>query len=424
MTSRERVRLALNHKQPDKVPLDLGSTSCTGIAAGALNKLRKALKLKEKKIVIHEPFQMLGNVELDVLKAIGADFIGIWSPYTMYGFKNENFKQWTTQYGLDVLVPEGFQTTIDKNDTTFIYPCGDKTVLPSGRMPKGGLYFDSINRGKSFDDLDFSTPKEDYKNDFTIIKDEDLKTMQKNADFYYNNTDLSLVGNGICGALGDSAFIPGIGLKQVFGIRKYEEWLMAHFLEPNYIKDVYEYQTETAITNLSLYKEAFGDKLDVIWISGSDFGSQRCELISVDIYKEFYKPFYKRMNDWVHKNTTWKTFYHSCGSIVNLLDDMVDAGVDILNPVQCSATGMDPKMLKEKYGDKLTFWGGGVNTQETLPFGTPEEVRKETLNRLEIFSKNGGYICNTIHNIQNPTTTENMMAFFNAVKEFNHRKYM
>jgi uroporphyrinogen-III decarboxylase len=120
------------------------------------------------------------------------------------------------------------------------------------------------------------------------------------------------------------------------------------------------------------------------------------------------------MNDWVHHNTGWKTFYHTCGSIPNLIGDMADAGADILNPVQCSAHGMEAKGLKARFGDRLTFWGGGVDTQKTLPFGTPEEVLAEVRERISIFSSGGGYILNPIHNVQARTPVDNLLAFFRA----------
>lgn len=163
-----------------------------------------------------------------------------------------------------------------------------------------------------------------------------------------------------------------------------------------------------------------GKRIDTIFISGTDFGTQRGEFISPDMFREFYKPYFKKVNDWIHRNTEWKVFYHTCSSVVRLLDDLVDAGVDVLNPVQCSASGMEPEFLKKKYGDKLVFWGG-VDTQKVLPFGTPEEVKNQVRERLSIFSENGGFIFNTIHNIQAQTPVENMLAMFEAVTEFNRR---
>ena len=129
-------------------------------------------------------------------------------------------------------------------------------------------------------------------------------------------------------------------------------------------------------------------------------------------------PFNKRANDWIHKNTSWKTFYHTCSSIAAFLDDFVEIGVDILNPVQTSAKDMDPKMLKERYGYKLVFWGGGVDTQRTLPFGTPEDVRREVNERCQVLGKGGGFVFNTIHNIQSKVPIENLLAMFQAIREF------
>ncbi|HDY87404.1 MAG TPA: methyltransferase, partial [bacterium] len=136
-----------------------------------------------------------------------------------------------------------------------------------------------------------------------------------------------------------------------------------------------------------------------------------------DAYRDLYKPIHKRINEWIHKNTSWKTFIHSCGGIRPLLDDIVDAGFDILNPVQCSAEGMEPQKLKDDYGDRIVFWGGGVDTQKTLPFGKPEEVYEEVSERIRIFNKGGGYVFDSIHNIQQGSPVENVMAMLDAIKD-------
>jgi len=159
--------------------------------------------------------------------------------------------------------------------------------------------------------------------------------------------------------------------------------------------------------------------VQVVVLSGTDFGTQKGPFCSPATYRDLYKPFHKRLNDWVHDNTIWKTFIHSCGGIDPLIPDMIDAGFDILNPVQCSAEGMEPRDLKSEYGDDLVFWGGGVDTQKTLPFGTPQEVRAEVLSRLEVFAPGGGFVFNTTHNIQPKTPIENLLAMFQALKDFN-----
>jgi uroporphyrinogen-III decarboxylase len=160
----------------------------------------------------------------------------------------------------------------------------------------------------------------------------------------------------------------------------------------------------------------------VVFICGTDFGTQQSTFCSAETFKELYMPYYVKMNRWIKENTKWKTFKHCCGAIEPFIPLFIEAGFDILNPVQCSATGMDPKKLKEKYGDRIVFWGGGIDTQQVLPFGTKEEVRSQVLERLEIFSKNGGYVFNAIHNIQAKTPIENIVAMIEAVHEFNESR--
>jgi uroporphyrinogen-III decarboxylase len=152
---------------------------------------------------------------------------------------------------------------------------------------------------------------------------------------------------------------------------------------------------------------------------GTDFGTQNGSFCSPATFDELWMPYYRKMHDWIHAHTGWKTFKHSCGAVEGFMSHFIDAGIDIINPVQCSATGMDPQTLKDRYGDRLVFWGGGVDTQQVLPFGTPAEVRAQVLERCRIFSQNGGFVFNAIHNVQAQTPVENIAAMINAVKEFN-----
>jgi len=417
MNSRDRVRKAINHQETNHIPLDLGSTTVTGIHASSYAKLRRALGLKNQPVRIIDPFQMLAEVEMEVIEKLRIDTIGLWLPTNTFGFKNENWKPWKLFDGTKVLVPEKFITKSDQEGNMYLYPQGDISVPPCAKMPRDGYYFDIIVRQEFLDDKDLN-PEEWVKQQYSVFSKETLKYLAYKADELYNNTKLCIIGKFIDASFGDIAKVPGTAVKNPKGIRDPEKWIMAHIEHPDYIKGIFELQCEIALKNLELSYEAVGNKIDVIRVSGTDFGTQNGPFISPDMYREFYKPFHKRINDWIHKNTSWKTFYHSCGSIVAFLDDFVEAGVDILNPVQTSAQGMDPKMLKERYGDKLVFWGGGVDTQRTLPFGTPEEVRKEVTERCQIFGKGGGFVFNTIHNIQSKVPIENLMTMFQTVKEF------
>jgi len=417
MTSRERVRKAINHQKTDRIPLDMGSTLVTGIQASTYAKLRKALGLKDEPVKIIDPFQMLAEVDTEVREKLGVDTIGLWLPTNVFGFKNENWKPWRLFDGTEVMVPERFIITTDDKGDIYIYPQGDISALPCAKMPKGGYYFDVLVRQEPIGEGKLN-PEDWARQQYSVFSEETLKYLERKADELYKTTDLSIVGEFIDASFGDIALVPGPSLKHPKGIRDPRRWIMAHIEHPEYIKGIFEIQCEIALKNLELSYEAVGDKIDVIMVSGADFGTQGGPFISPDMYREFYKPFHQRINDWIHTHTSWKTFYHSCGSIVAFLDDFVEAGVDILNPVQTSAKDMDPKMLKEKYGDKLVFWGGGVDTQKTLPFGSPEEVRKEVAERCCTFGKGGGYVFSTIHNIQSKVPIDNLMAMFQVVREF------
>jgi len=153
-------------------------------------------------------------------------------------------------------------------------------------------------------------------------------------------------------------------------------------------------------------------------MSGTDFGAQLGPFLSPALYCELYQPFQRRLNDWVHENTQWKTFIHSCGSVWELIPHFIDAGFDILNPVQCSAARMDAESLKARFGEHVTFWGGGVDTQCTLPFGTAEEVRAEVRARIQAFKPGGGFVFNTIHNVQPGVPLENVLALYRTFAEY------
>lgn len=416
MNSRERVRAAINHKEPDRVSIDLGSTPVTGISASTLTKLRKVLKLKECLVKVHEPYQMLGEVEEDLIERLGIDTIGLQFPVTIFGFKNENWQPWKMFDGTVALVSEHFRVKEADNGDLLMYPQGDMSAQPSARMPKGGYYFDSIIRHTEIN-TDNLRP-EDFAEQFTLYTDEDCEFLRKTSEWLYNTTALSIVGNFWQGGFGDIALIPGPMLKNPKGIRDQEGWYVAHLAHPDYIKDIFEIQCDVAIKNLEMYWQAVGNRIDVIVMSGTDFGTQRGVFLSPEIYRKLYKPFHRKLNDWVHKHTPWKTFYHTCGSIVSLLNDFAEVGVDILNPVQCSAACMEPSWLKTNYGDKFVFWGGGVDTQRTLPFGSPDEVRKEVESRLRTFAPGGGFVFSTIHNIQQNTPIENVLAMFEMVNSW------
>ncbi len=421
MTSRERVETALRHEKPDRVPIDLGGSGQTGINASVLYQLRRELGLKEKPIDVCEPFQLLGHVDEDLRELLGIDTVPLWNPGTMIGTRFGSWVDWEMPDGTPVRMPGDFQYDEAAGGGIVVYPQGDRTVAPSVRLPEGGSFFDNIDRAPAVDESDMD-PIRDFQNIYGQFSDDDIRFIENSCTGLYEQTDCAIHFNFNGGGFGDAAIIPGPFEKHPRGIRRLEEWYMAHYIHPEYLKELFAWQTELAFKNLEMLKQALGNKLTTINISCTDFGSQSCEMISVDHFREFYKDHYIALNKWVHDNTDWHTHFHCCGSIVNFLPELVESGFDVFNPVQLSAANMDGADMKKRYGDKLTFWGGGVDTQQTLPFGTPDEVRAEVRERLEIFSPGGGFVFNTIHNIVGNTPVENVIAMFDEVRSFNEGK--
>lgn len=417
MTSRERVRTALNHHQPDRMPVDFGGTFETGIAVSTVYRLRKALGLDgpDDRVKVMDSYQMLGEIKDDLKEALYVDTTGIFSPMSAFGFENTDWKEWTMFDDAKVLVPGLFNTEPDENGNILMYPQGDHTVPPSGIMPKGGYFFDSITRQEPIDSYNLNV--EDNLEEFVEYSDELMDYICKRVEYLYTTTDYSLVYNFTGTSFGDVANTTAPELKYPRGIRDISEWYMSFVTRNDYVRDVFAGEYEIGMMNLVKVKEAVGDFVDVIKITGADYGSQRGPLISPDFYRETIKPFHKRMCDWIHKNTRWKIFMHCCGGIRLLLEDIIDAGFDIISPVQTSAEGMEAQGLKDDFGDRLVFWGGGVDTQKTLPFGSPEDVYDEVREKIRIFNEGGGFVFNSVHNIQACTPVENIMAMIEGIKD-------
>jgi hypothetical protein len=415
--SRERLITALNHKQPDRIPIDFGGTAVTGMHVSCVAGLREYYGLEKHPVRVHEPFQMLGLIDDDLADAIGLDVVGVFPRNTMFGFPAVNWKGWRLN-GLEIEVPGNFNTTVDAKGDTLIYPEGDTCIPPSGRMPQGGYFFDAIVRQEPFQEETLNA--EDNMEEFSAVTQEELDHLVRSTHA------AAATGRGVIAtfggtAFGDIALVPAPSLKHPKGIRDITEWYVSTSSRQDYVHKIFERQCEVGIQNLERIHAALGEAVQAMFVCGTDFGTQTSAFCSVKTFRNLYFPYYKRVNDWVHSHTTWKTFKHSCGSVVKFIPSFIEAGFDIVNPVQCSAAGMEPEGLKANYGDHLVFWGGGVDTQKVMPFGTPAEVREQVLRRCEIFSPGGGFVFNGTHNIQAATPIENIVAMLDAVHEFNGR---
>jgi hypothetical protein len=356
MTSKERVLASLNHKPTDKIPIDLGSTGVTGIHILMIEKIRNHFDLEWKPIKVIEPFQMLGEVDEELKSIMGVDITGIFSRKNMFGIpQDEGWKEFKTFWGQEILVPEKFNTTNGDNGSLLIYPEGDTNVPPCAKMPSSGYFFDAISRQNPIDEKSLNV--EDNLEEFGIISDIDLSYWKGQFDEVRNSGKGVIAGFGGT-AIGDIALVPGLNLKHPKGIRDVEEWYISTVLRKDYLHQIFEKQTDIALINLKKIWEAGGEIVDAVFVCGADLGTQISTFCSIETFEELYAPYYRKLNKWIHENTTWKSFKHSCGAIEPLISKFIECGFDILNPVQISAAGMEPKNLKQKYGDRITFWGG------------------------------------------------------------------
>jgi len=401
MSSRERVRLAINFQQPDRVPIDIGGTKVSGICIDEYVELAKYLDLDLGLPTVYEPFGMIARLDEPVRQRLHVDVIELENPSEAWGLENRDWKPWVTGKGNKVLMPGNFEPFIDENGFINILDANGKILA---YMPKGGLYFERACVTTMSDDIVKMDP-EKWKQSIPLYTDEHLSIIQKNARNLYENTDYSVHGGFLRGGLGSNGIFAGHTIT---------DWLCMLVSERDYAFSILQATAQRNIENLKLYLQAVGDYIDTIFISGTDFGTQHGPLFSPDIFKDLYVPNMKLMNDFVHKNSKAKTMYHSCGAVSEIIEYFIEAGADILNPIQTSASNMDPSDLKKKFGGRIVFWGGGVDTQKTLPFGTVEDVKDEVRERINTFAPGGGFVFAAIHDIQLGVPPENIVAMTDA----------
>jgi hypothetical protein len=419
MTSKELLQQTLAHTQPERIVFDMGSTAVTGIHVRALEKLRMYYGLEKRPVRVIEPYQMLGLVEPDLMDAIGVDVSGAWGEENLLGYNNNPpLKLFKTFWGQEVLVPEKFSTVTNDKGELLSFPDGDKSVDASAKMPESGYFFDAIDRQQPIDEDKLNV--EDNLEEFSLISSATLSYWKQEVAFAKSTGKAIVAGFGGT-ALGDIALVPAMNLKNPKGIRNIEEWYISTVMRSDYVREIFDRQSSLAVENLKRIFTTVGNDIDVVFICGTDFGTQNSTFCAPEQFDDLWLPYYKRINDWIHTNTSWKTFKHSCGAVERFMSRFIVAGFDIINPVQLSARGMNPEELKKKYGKHLTFWGGGIDTQKILPYGTPADVRKEVLHLCEVFGRDGGFVFNTVHNIQADVPVENIVAMIDAVHEFNFK---
>lgn len=381
MNSRERVVAALNHEEPDRLPIDLGGTVVTSIANSTYAALRDHLKLPKKPIRTLEPAQQVALVDEDVVDIFAVDVIPVFAnPPSGYAFEY-------------VEEPGGSSSFKDEFGATL-------------RCFKGGYYYD-------WQEFPLSEPSIEAMLKMPWPDPADparYRGLREQVQRLRSNTERALFGMAPCG---HDLF------NQLLRVRGMENGLMDLVAEVEFAEAFLDRLTDTIITAQRCYLTEVGDLID-IHFTADDFTGQNGPFISPAIYRKIVKPRWAKIIRAIKEHTKAKIFYHGCGAIEPFLPDLIEIGVDILNPVQISAAGMDSAGLKRKYGTNLSFWGGGCDTQKVLPSGTPAEVRAETQKRIRDFAPGGGFVFNPVHNIQPLVPVENVVALFETAKQWRY----
>jgi len=370
MTRRQRVLAAINHEIPDRMPIDLGVHFSTGISAFAYKRLREYLGLESDIIDLPDPVQMLARVDNDILERFHCDTI-------LLNPKLKNPVRWDVRDDYSFLVSDKAVPTLNKNGD-WIVTRGDKSM----RMPNGGYFFDGDWLGVN-----------DYDNE-----DEELKAYAAEAERIYKETDYFTMQMGYYGFFSDLDFACLMLTDPDQAIAQQEEHL-SYFM-----------------TRAEKMLRTYGQYIQCIEVN-SDLGTQSSQMLRPESYEEFCMPYLKKFTDFIHRNSDIKIFMHCCGSIEPLIPYIIEAGVDILNPVQISAANMDPTMLKEKYGKKICFWGGGCDTQNILPNASPDEVSRHVREMVRTFNPGSGFVFNQVHNIMGNVPPENIVAMLDTAYE-------
>lgn len=412
MNSRERILSALAHKEPDKVPADLGSTPSSGISAIAYSNLLKYLKTEHLPVQVYDVVQQLAQPHDEIIDLFDIDVLDIGR---MFNEKPEHWQPTTLANGDKAFYPAWFNP---EKDTDGNWIAKHSTGLPIAKMPSGATFFDQIH----FPWID------GYPDNFDGLDDAMSKVLW--SAFVHSPWDNSKMPN-----FWDELRRRAIELKEksdkalmiVIGcnlfewgtfIRRMDNFMMDLYLDPINVEKLLDALLEIHLATLKKVCLAVGDVADIVRF-GDDLGAMNGPFMDPEIYRQLFKPRHKQLCDFAKQNSNMHTFLHSCGSIYKLIPDLIEAGFEILNPMQTQCTDMEPEKLKNEFGKEITFWGGGIETVGTLNAATTEQVRAEVLNRLEILSKGGGYVFNTVHNIMPDVPPENIIAMFNAVKEFN-----
>jgi uroporphyrinogen decarboxylase len=410
MTSRERVLAALNHKETNHIPIDFGGHRSSGIMAIAYNKLKQHLGIQSGNIYVYDLIQQLAIVEEPILERFGIDTVELGRGFLM---DDNDWQDWVLPDGTPCKIP-AYLHVEKREDDWVVY---NEKGIELGIQKKGCLYFEQTHFPMASRDMkvdDFSDLEEQMENAIWSaiaapgahlpFDKNGLKELSAKAKKLRESTDRAIIG-----LFGGPMFEAP---QFMFGMEKY---LLHMGMYRNQAIKYSEKLCAIYLKKLEKWIKAVGPYIDIVLFS-DDLGSQKSLMISPIMYRDYFKPYHQKMCSLVKKQAEVKTLLHSCGSIEAVLDDLIEVGFDAVNPVQISCNNMGTDMLKEKYGDRLCFWGGGCDTQSILFKGSNEEITSHVKNQVAILKKRGGFVFQQVHNIMANIPPENIVKMFDAIE--------
>lgn len=399
MTSRERILLTLKHEEPDRVPIDLGGMRSSGIHAIAYSKLKRYLNCEDKSVKIYDLSQQLAVVDNEIRERVSSDVVELKRLDGGFGTRIDSWK------GFDMF-PDGGEYYVPADFNLKVLADGSFAIEIEGKivalMPKGGYYFDSryapLTNASERKEIDIILSNR--------ITGEELDFLEAQAREIKNNTDCAILGS-----FGGNFIEMGHTL---FG---YQEFMERLILNKSFIEYFLSKLEEKYLEEIERYLNRVGKYIDII-VLGDDYGTQEDLQISIEMFRQLFKPHLKALCDFIEERSDVYIFLHSCGAVSKLIPDLIDAGIQILNPVQTSAKGMSPEFLKKEFDKNIVFWGGGCDTQRILPFGTLEEVENDVKKRIDIFAPEGGFVFAAIHNIQKEVSPEKVLRLFDTARDY------
>lgn len=411
MNYRERILSSINHKEPDHVAIDLGATTSSGISAIAYSNLIKHLNLPEHRNLVFDVVQQVTQPDISVLNLFNA---GVLDVGRMFNTEKSDWKTIILSNGETAEYPIWFNPVLQEDGSYTVYNDSKELIA---KMPVGATFFDQTlfpyqdEYPDNFKNLSEAMKKVHWsalaQSPWDHANEQDFWTkLREKAIFLRENTDRAIM------------IAPGCNLFE-WGtyLRRIDNFLMDLVLEPEKVEELLDALMEIHLNTLEKLCAAVGDVVDIIRFC-DDLGTDNGPFMSPDIYKTIFKPRHKMLCDYVKKHSKMHTFLHSCGSIYKVVPDLIEAGFDIINPVQTVCRDMDAVRLKKEFGKDITFWGGGCDTRSILNRGTPEQVKENVKRNIEIFAPGGGFVFNTIHNIMPDVPPQNIIAMFETVNEY------